>query len=419
MVCNLFYLSFWANPISHDFRAITFSGPAVRFALFSSLIVVIFLKALPIWLLITSALMLTYSRSLLFGLLTYMVAALVFIAPGAKPLLEGAAEMGAIAEALHKGRTRIEYSQSALENMGPNERAHWAFLNRDFSSSREWLNQAEDSISTRNLSLLLKASEDPSQSLVEDFQSLYDSDPAQTIIAFNLSQLLTKSQNLIAADRLRGSISPDLYADLLRQSEESGLWLLPLYTKKASEVFFERLQNDLKFNDNRSDKQPIFFMIQLLLIAVVFLWALGRRSSAAGICEHTGEATPHRDIHESSLYMTLKGRGTRPTKQQLESAVRGYQAQRIDWAQQWSWLMPEFHHLIRTDSAWLSFLWLLPIVGAVLLGLSSEHLNKLYSFLHLSPADPLTRSPLFIWSLILAGGLYLISLKLSYKGIKS
>ncbi len=419
VICNLFYLSVWANPISHDFRAFTFSGPAVRFALFSSLIVAIFLKAVPIWFLITSALMLTYSRSAFFGLLTYTVAALVFIAPGAKPILEEAAEVGAIAEALQDGRTRMEYSQSALENLGPDERAHWAFLNRDFSSSREWLNQAEDSVSTRNLRLLLKASEDPSKSLLEDFQNLYDSDPAQSVLAFNLSQVLTKSQNLIAADRLRGSITPNLYANLLRQSEESGLWLLPLYNKKASEIFLERLRSGLNFSDKRTDKQPVFFMIQLLLIAVVLIGALGRRASAAGICEHTGEATPHRNIHESSLYVTLKGRGTKPTRQQLESAIRSYQVQRIDWAQQWSWLIPEFHHLIRTDSAWRSFLWLLAVVGAVLFGLSSKHLNQLYSFLQLSPIELLTRSPLFLWSFILAGILYLISLKLSYQRIKS
>lgn len=419
ILVGAFYLSVFAKPIAADFKWIAYSGLAFRFALFGSLIIAIVLKTLPTWALVMSPLVLIYSRSVIFGLLSFSLASLVFLFPSIRPKLERSIDRAAVMEALQSGRTRMEYNQEALESLPSVDKANWSYLNQDLAAARHWLNTAPDSRAKKNLELIVRASEDPLLSVAAAFEQLQRSADKDPVITFNLIQVLTRTQDLIAADRLRAEMNPAIYPKLLRYSEDSGLWLLPLSENSPGQTLRTSLAKEFKITRTSSSPSHWTFGLQLILIGSLLLFGLFRRRGAAGLCAFTGEATPHRDIRESSFYVSLKNRNSRPQRQKLESVTRGYQAQCRDWTEKWSWIMPDLGLMIEMHSLWRSFVWLVLILGLTVFGLSSTNANYFYHYLNLGVLESASPSGKLIWSIIGASLLYVLALKSSYQRLRT
>lgn len=336
----------WAPAISKDLQRLWNSPQAVRLFLIFTLILAFFLNAFLFYLLAVSAFSLAYSRRIAFPAFAFAVAALGWIgAPLETSILKTADQLSAL-EALHLGRTRIEYSEASLQTLSEIERAYWSDDNGDRQSARFWIEKAPLGLD-RDLYLALQVTRDggAARGLVEmqKLRERYGPDP---YVLFNLAHLNVQTQNLVASDKARDEIPPAMLETLNRASMQRSNPLMPKPPRQPSEIALRTLVSNLVGDFQPAGLRLLFYFGLPILFAAFALWW---RPKASGVCSHTGEATPHVIAEESPLYLSSRIKGQKNTalqRSQIELIIRTFHRQQRKLALRWSWLVPGLRHSV-------------------------------------------------------------------------
>jgi hypothetical protein len=267
-------------------------------------------------------------------------------------------------EALDLGRTRLEYSVSALDALSPIERALWANYNGDKQSADHWLEKAPASKEKAIIELNFLENAVTAPTLLpryEELRKTYGDDP---VILFNLSQLYIRSQQLVQSDGLRSSLNPTFYAIATARTTAMNRLLLPpsivdLHSRIQMEIG-NRIQQWLK----RLGFYPFLPILGILsLLGFLIPWmvialALALRPKAAGLCIHTGEPSVSPDLAYSNLYQTVsqKRDTSHPTlRQRLDLLIRRNNQIQHYQLKRWRWFFPGAASLILDQSLAAAF----------------------------------------------------------------
>lgn len=291
-------------------------------------------------------------------------ALLLSIAPFSDIFIE-TQQMGSLDEALRLGRTRIEYSPSALQNLTPIQRAIWSAHNQDVQATNHWLEAAPVGLEKSALELQMNSAELSVTELTRGFEKLAEAYPSSPIVQYNLIQLYTRGQELVKADRLRNQMNPALYRALSEWSVQSNQFILgpqndPLKSP-LTEFFLRRLTAKVKSLGLIPFEWPRGL---LNLIAFLLPWFLGmaailHRRKASGLCVHTGDTTPS-PVHEvSALYQSAMQRrepSAQAFRAQIEQSSRAYARLKSRRARVWGFLIGGSYDLVYDDALCRPFL---------------------------------------------------------------
>ncbi len=336
------YFWLWARPMARDWPRLLRSARVVRVVLILHLLLALAFGSLALGALLLTSIAIIYSRSLPPALIASALAGLIWIlGPFAGALIESAEQSTAL-EALWKGRTRILYPPKALESLTPIEGAYWTYLNGGRSQGLNLLAQQSEGRDRALLeSIVLINDIGPMRALpeVEKKLGICSEDP---ICNFNLVQISTDTQNLVAADRARSKIDSQLWETLTLRSLEQGshyLWL-------PSQSLSSRLSQ--KFLESLRATSPLAWAWTLGLPVLLLILSLWLRRKASGVCSFTGEATTPVSATESSIYQAARNRGTKQTGSQrlnTEALIRSFRMSSDSWSSFWGWAVPRMDRI--------------------------------------------------------------------------
>jgi len=369
LILIFFYLWEWAHVISKDFPSLFKKKSIFRAFMLLSLLLSLYLKELLFFSLVFSSFAWLYSRRpLLPAIFLLSLSSLWILSPFHQILIKTAEETSAL-EALHEGRTRLEWSPDALKALSPAEAAIWSELNGDRSSARAWLSRAENGREKSLLEALFNTLDGGALKGLKDFEILQAQFPNDPVLLYNLTQLYTRTQNLVAADQSRAKLG-DADLRILGTSDLA----FPL-GRSALTAFMTHFQKNLRdyWNAYLKTKAALsYWLLHFILPLLLIYWAVKNRPRVSGLCQYTGETTPQIFSHESQLYQTMKVKSS--NRQEVERSVRVYQRHRHQMAQFWTWLIPNFDDFVRGESFGLPFfkmsLWL--ILGVLCLSVSAR-----------------------------------------------
>ncbi len=260
------------------------------------------------------------------------------LVPIERALLQTTTEMEVL-EALVQGRTRVDYDPQALEKLAPEEKALWAVRNGAESEARDFLNQTPRDPFIGDI---LKAQLDYNPSNLNQVKQLllqlkekYDNKP---VLLYNLLQIDTQLQNLVAADEWRALLNE---ADLRHFNRRVINWdrlLLPFPTNLLSRGF-ENFSANL-----RNYLQPgLGWMLQLIVPWALFALAFFFSLRSSGLCLYTGHATPVSKETTTRLAQLYQERaeGMEPqARNRYIQEVRSFERKRRALVSISSWIFP-------------------------------------------------------------------------------
>jgi len=260
------------------------------------------------------------------------------LVPIERALLQTTTEIETL-EALVHGRTRIDYAPQALQKLAPEEKALWTVRNGAEAEARELLE-----LSPRDpfVADLLKAQLDynPSnlnqvkQRLLE-LKEKYGNKP---VLLYNLLQIDTQLQSLVAADEWRALIHDSDLRQFNRRVLNWNRLLLPF----PSDLIGRGMDS---FGANlRNQGQPGWnWILQLFVPWVLLTLAFFFSLRSSGLCIYTGHATPtsrEKATRLAQLYQE-RAEGMEPqARNRYIQEVRGYERRQRALVSVCSWFLP-------------------------------------------------------------------------------
>jgi len=192
-----------------------------------------------------------------------------------------------VLEALEQGRTRIEYDPQALQKLAWEEKALWAVRNGAESEARENLLKAPPNTFMADI-LSTQLDSNPTNLIQTKNQllQLRTKHGDKPVLLYNLLQVDTQLQNLVAADEWRTLLSESDLRHFNRRMQNWDRLLLPYPTDLWTRAY-------ASFLPNFRDQIPSGWDWFLRLIAPWILFGLAYFFSfrSSGICIFTGHAT--------------------------------------------------------------------------------------------------------------------------------
>jgi hypothetical protein len=264
-------------------------------------------------------------------------------------------QVGALNEALNIGRTRIEYSPTALQDLTPIQRAIWSSRNLDILAARHWLEKSPQGLERSALELEIRANDMSVSELTKAFEALSEKYPHQPMIQFNLVQLYTRGQELVKADQTRNQIEPTIFQLLSEWSSRTGRILVGPQNDPLKSPLFDFFQK--KFRSKAAElgvfpfhwPKGCFYLMGFLLPWFLFFAGILHRRRASGLCAFTGDTSPS-PMHEvSALYQSALQR-KEPTAQafraQIEQSARAHLQLKTKQSKLWSFVMGGAYELV-------------------------------------------------------------------------
>ncbi len=390
------YFIVWAVPVARDIPK--WIGSNSRFVSLSSLLVLtmltIYSRQWNVTCFIFSLLLIPYSREKSDGIFFSMIfGAILSLNPISTAIENSLSGLSAI-EAMEKGRTRLEYSIEDFQSMGLLDQALWEDLNLETTSARTLSAKLPPSVEKEIITINFDEESSTTQNLIERYESLRERIGDEPRVLFNLSQLLTKSQQLVSADKLREKIPAETLRAMTRQSSKLNRLLLPPSPSSPSELARTKGRSMLKKIFETYGIYPLKFEVfykyifQFLIPWLLILFALFWRKRASGLCIHTGEATLASDIDSSSLYQAASQKDettNHALRVQVENLVRKHQHQQKKLIQRLCWLHPGVSSLYSNSSIVLPWLKALLVYGLLWNAISPLWRIRILEFCGFSP----------------------------------
>ncbi len=362
----IFHIWNWANPIIKDLpRFLGSRSPLLLLSILGTSLTWTLIAGLWIpFLLALLAISIIYSHSKkLYLICGVIIASTLTLLPFLQDMYQVARKLDAH-EALDHGRTRLEYSPASLEILAPFEKSLWADYNGDLTAASYWLEQAPLSKEKAILSTNLTSGQTLPLDLISYYESLRSTYGDDSTILFNLSQLYTRTQQLLKADQIRAQINPEFFSDASRQTSITGRLLIPPAPQKRAAIYFENLK--VKIRETLSTlgfypfvvKEALLSLLQILAPWILIIFASATRASASGLCTQTGEPTRSTDVTSSQLYQTImqKKEGVHPSlRQQLDLLTRRRHNDQNNQVRLFSFFLPGSSALILDDNSALSW----------------------------------------------------------------
>jgi len=412
LLCLSVYLWMWAPAILQDLPSWLPSRSRFLLALFS-LCIFYWSYRLSTWLWlvhILTCLAVIYSRKLWPAFTMALLTASLFGAQQLSSTIENVARDWMALEALHEGKTRLEYSAASLNNLPPVAKVLWADLNAEPQATQYWMDQLSndaersplDQTHKEILSLHFQFTNGGSPlETLKNYEQLYARHSDDPIIAYNLIQLLVQTQNLVRADELRNKLGEDRYREIARITSARGDQILSYpqlptiaasFAMRMKELGVEKLREMIPRKGRVA--KALLEILGLLLPWLLVLSACWRRKFASGLCVHTGESSLRPSAEYSPLYLeSTQGKeaaSTFSTRQQVDSMVRANSRSQRQTVLFWRFLIPNVRHLV-FEHRWISVAFITFVTYEVLwLGLSALQRSFILKSLHI-------RHPL-LWS---------------------
>lgn len=342
ILISVFYLWGWAHPISKDWPRLFPSPTIFRLILLVALVVAGFFGEWILLSLLSSGLILQYSRtskaSLSIALLSVLFWSFQILRPGLEKSIDAATAL----EALHRGRTKIEYSSAAVDQLNPFESAIWSDMNGDRGASRYWIEKSPDGYEKDLFLAVLTARDGGAQRGVAEFEKLDEKYGPQARTLFNLAKVYTATQNLLAADRVKEKMNAQEIDQLTAEAAARNSDFVIQVRDRSFQTFWEVWKTELQ-------SQRIALISFLSAPLLFLLFSFYRRSKSSGLCDFTGEATPQVEAVESQLYQSTRSKMAKNNqlqRQSVEMLIRSHQRIQQKRSQHWSWLIPSFRSLV-------------------------------------------------------------------------
>lgn len=335
-------------------------------------------------------------------ILTVLFALWISFLPLKSAILESADDL-IPAEALRSGRTSLAYSPSATQWLKPEEKALWAYWNGDDSLSRYWLQQSPQNWFKNIFEINLGYNPAMAPRARDQYQKLVSASPQDSLLIYNLMQIETQLQNLVAADELRARIPIDDLQYFSTEAPKVDRLVMP-YPRDLFVRFLDRLVFHLKDAETPRWQLAIQYAWPWALLFIAFLISI----SASGLCIYTGMATPSQSeslSHLALLYQEKSDSLEPAARQKYNQEVRQFDRWKrsgIKWS---SWVLPGSYWL-GENRPLLAYLLSLPAHIALWLCLPASLQTPLQELFGLPTGASLSVSglsfPLFILSLLLA-----------------
>lgn len=339
------YLTAWQSAANRDLLKFSAkSSPALLSAcLFSIFLIGLVFGNLSLACLLAAGLALIYSRHKTgFTLLTFILA-LSMSLDFSWTMIERAASQNELRESLSLSRNKIEYSDESMAELTAVERSILAYWNSDERLSEAWLSKSPDSQKKKEMAAVLgfnPSYPEPSTRLFEDLNQLY---PNDDLIRFNLVQLYTSQQKLVAADELTQSIPDAAMLKYTQRSKSTGRSLLPPEANSPLLGFWKSLKSQFLALKNMKGLQSVLFFMKILTPWILFFIFFALRKKSSGYCQSTGEATAHSFEDQSKLAQTLQQKTELidpADRQRFSQLARNYERERSTRLKRLSWIFP-------------------------------------------------------------------------------
>lgn len=274
-------------------------------------------------------------------------------------------QVGAINEALNLGRTRIEFSPTALADLTPIQKVIWSERNQDVQAAKYWLEKSPRGFEREALELELRSTDLSVTELTKAYENLLEKYPHETLVRFNLAQLYTRGQELVKADRMRATIDRELFQTMSEWSSRTGRLLLGPQNDPMKSPLFDFFKNRFIQKAGELGLYPfswprgIFYLIGFLLPWFLFLGAILYRPRALGLCSATGATSPSPTHTTSALYQSALQRrepSSQPFRAEIEKAARSNALSKSRQSSFWNIFVVGSYELVYEDALLRPFL---------------------------------------------------------------
>lgn len=217
-------------------------------------------------------------------------------------------EQASVEEGLAVGRNSVAYSKERLSDLEAWQKSLWSHYNQDQIQEKKWLNRTNTSFEKDVLEINFKFSPASPEKSLLSYQQLETRYPNTPIILFNLSQLLTQTQDLISADEYRSRLSEEAFNSLLLLKESSGEQLLYPLPKSYIEKAFQNAFKDFASLFISDSGFQFRFLILFFLPWLIFFFFYALRNKSSGLCSMTHLATSSSNERFSQLASTATQR---------------------------------------------------------------------------------------------------------------
>lgn len=227
-------------------------------------------------------------------------------------------EQASVEEGLAVGRNSVAFSKERLSTLEPWQKSLWSHYNQDQIQEKKWLDRTNASFEKDILEANLNFSPASPERSLSSYQQLETRHPNTPIVLFNLSQLLTQTQDLISADEYRSRMSEDVFNKLLLLKESSGEQLVYPLPKSYIAKAFQNAFKDFSSLFLSDSGFQLRFLILFILPWLVFFFFYVLRNKSSGLCSmtHLATASSNERLSQLALAATQRSEAVEPNIRQ-------------------------------------------------------------------------------------------------------
>jgi hypothetical protein len=318
-----------------------------------------------------------------------------------------------VVESFSKQRTRLDENPRAIQKLSPAEKALLALQNGADSEAKAILDQIKERDFIAELLMVhLQYNRTQPEQTRRELLRVWQLFPHHEILAFNLFQVETQLQNLVAADEWRSRISASSLKDYFQRLIHSDQLLLPASAATAS-----RFLSEFKRELGNSYQLRLDLLLKLFSPWVLLMLFYFFSFKSSGLCTATGQTTQQR-LERRSRLATLyqeKAEAMEPqARHRYQQEVREFERRKLSLLKISSWIHPSAAWTLQEK--WLSSLVLALLPMSLLVASLPLHFqNSLLSVMGLRELElPLAYGlslPLFIGAIGLMILIRMIGLK--------